>query len=96
MNSIIEKSTISVSELKDELKQILAKKPRVSGSGVEQGKLYITNQLQRVLAEAEKSMKQFKDEYLSVEHILLACYFDIRNRKIFKRKGVISILIENN
>ncbi len=72
MTSIIEKTIIPVSEMKDELQHMLAKKPRVSGSGVEQGKLYITNQLQRVLAEAESSMKQFKDEYLSVEHILLA------------------------
>jgi ATP-dependent Clp protease ATP-binding subunit ClpB len=89
MNSIIEKSTISVSELKDELKQILAKKPRVSGSGVEQGKLYITNQLQRVLAEAEKSMKQFKDEYLSVEHILLATVsLPSEIGKFLKAKGV--------
>ena len=89
MNSIIEKSTISVSELKGELQQILAKKPRVSGSGVEQGKLYITNQLQRVLAEAEKSMEQFKDEYLSVEHILLAtASLPSEIGKLLKAKGV--------
>ena len=89
MNSIIEKTTISVSELNDELQQILAKKPRVSGSGVEQGKLYITNQLQRVLAEAEKSMKQFKDEYLSVEHILLAtASLPSEIGKLLKAKGV--------
>ena len=89
MNSIIEKTTISVSELNDELQRILAKKPRVSGSGVEQGKLYITNQLQRVLAEAEKSMKQFKDEYLSVEHILLAtASLPSEIGKLLKAKGV--------
>ena len=73
ITSIIGKNPIlRVRDMKEELQQILAKKPRVTGSGVEQGKLYITNQLQRVLAEAEKSMKQFNDEYLSVEHILLA------------------------
>ena len=89
INSIIEKSTISVSELNNELQQILAKKPRVSGSGVEQGKLYITNQLQRVLAEAEKSMKQFKDEYVSVEHILLATVSLPSEIGVFlKEKGV--------
>ena len=66
------------------------RKPRVTGSGVEQGKLYITNDLQRVLAEAEKSMKQFNDEYLSVEHILLATVsLSIRNREmILKAKGI--------
>jgi ATP-dependent Clp protease ATP-binding subunit ClpB len=57
---------------KNELNIILSKKPQVSGSGVEQGKLYITAALQKVLAQAEKEMKQFEDDYLSVEHILLA------------------------
>jgi ATP-dependent Clp protease ATP-binding subunit ClpB len=89
MASIIEKTIIPVSEMKDELKNMLAKKPRVSGSGVEQGKLYITNQLQRVLAEAESSMKQFKDEYLSVEHILLATVtLPSEIGKFIKAKGV--------
>lgn len=39
---------------------------------MEQGKLYITASLQKVLAQAEKEMDQFEDEFLSVEHILLA------------------------
>ncbi|WP_415813002.1 ATP-dependent chaperone ClpB [Mesobacillus thioparans] len=56
----------------ENLNTILAKKPQVSGSGVEQGKLYITSTLQKVLAQGEKEMKQFEDEYLSVEHVLLA------------------------
>ncbi|MCQ6274323.1 ATP-dependent chaperone ClpB [Bacillus sp. V3B] len=72
ITSILEKANVQVVEIKGELQQNLLKKPRVSGSGVEQGKLYITNSLQRVLAESEKFMKQFNDDYLSVEHILLA------------------------
>lgn len=56
----------------EELNHILSKKPQVSGSGVEQGKLYITATLQKVLAQAEKEMKQFEDDYLSVEHVLLS------------------------
>lgn len=54
-----------------ELNVVLQKKPKVSGSGIEQGKLYITSKLQRLLAEAEKEMNQFQDEFLSVEHVLL-------------------------
>jgi ATP-dependent Clp protease ATP-binding subunit ClpB len=72
ITSILEKANVQVAEIKDELQRSLLKKPRVSGSGVEQGKLYITNSLQRVFAESEKFMKQFNDDYLSVEHILLA------------------------
>ena len=72
MISVLRKTTCKLEEVKNELQQMLMKKPRVSGSGNEQGKLYITSGLQRVLAEAETIMKRFSDEYLSVEHILLA------------------------
>ncbi|MEH7884442.1 ATP-dependent chaperone ClpB [Bacillus sp. JJ1609] len=63
---------IDIGKFKKELTKSLSKKPQVSGSGVEQGKLYITASLQKVLAQAEKEMDQFEDEFLSVEHVLLA------------------------
>nr|WP_286183309.1 ATP-dependent chaperone ClpB [Bacillus sp. ISL-55] len=63
---------LNLDNLKDALNLTLSKKPQVSGSGAEQGKLYITATLQKVLAQAEKEMKQFEDDYLSVEHVLLA------------------------
>jgi ATP-dependent Clp protease ATP-binding subunit ClpB len=63
---------LSIDKMKEELNISLSKKPQVMGSGVEQGKLYITSSLQRVLAQAEKEMEPFEDEFLSAEHILLA------------------------
>ncbi|MBT2659877.1 ATP-dependent chaperone ClpB [Bacillus sp. ISL-45] len=63
---------INLDHFREELNRSLSKKPQVSGSGAEQGKLYITAALQKVLAQAEKEMKQFEDDYLSVEHVLLA------------------------
>lgn len=63
---------ISTNQLKEDLTASLSKKPQVSGSGVEHGKLYITSSLQKVLAQAEKEMGLFEDEFLSVEHVLLA------------------------
>lgn len=63
---------INTNQLKEELTASLLKKPQVSGSGVEHGKLYITSSLQKVLAQAEKEMGLFEDEFLSVEHVLLA------------------------
>ena len=50
----------------------LSKLPRVTGSGTEQGKIYITQRLERVLNSAEERAKSLKDEYVSVEHLLLA------------------------
>ncbi|GAE45743.1 ClpB protein [Mesobacillus boroniphilus JCM 21738] len=63
---------LNLDNVKEALNLTLSKKPQVSGSGVEQGKLYISTTLQKVLALAEKEMKQFEDDYLSVEHVLLA------------------------
>ncbi|WP_423409700.1 ATP-dependent chaperone ClpB [Heyndrickxia sp. MSNUG] len=63
---------IEMGKLNNDLKIALDKKPQVSGSGVEQGKLYITAALQKVLAQAEKEMALLDDEFLSVEHVLLA------------------------
>ena len=63
---------LNLDHYKEELNHILSKKPQVSGSGAEQGKLYITATLQKVLAQAEKEMKQFEDDFLSVEHVLLS------------------------
>ncbi len=46
--------------------------PRVSGSGREAGKIYISPDLDKAFAEAEKQAERMKDEYVSVEHLLLA------------------------
>jgi ATP-dependent Clp protease ATP-binding subunit ClpB len=70
--AILEKAQLSSGDFTNDLNHILQKKPQVSGSGVEEGKLYITGKLQRLLAEAEREMKLFDDEFLSVEHVLLA------------------------
>ncbi|MCU9614770.1 AAA family ATPase [Caldibacillus lycopersici] len=72
VTSILEKLNVNIVDFSQELQRLLLQKPRVSGSGVEQGKLYVTNQLQKIVAEAEKHMASFQDEYLSVEHILIA------------------------
>ncbi|MGD0074674.1 MAG: ATP-dependent chaperone ClpB [Candidatus Binataceae bacterium] len=50
----------------------LDKIPRVSGSGADAGQAYVTQRLGRVLAHAEQEAGKLKDEYVSIEHILLA------------------------
>lgn len=70
--AILEKVHLPSQTFSDELNRLLKKKPQVSGSGIEQGKIYITNTLQKLITEAEKEMNLFQDEFLSVEHTLLA------------------------
>ena len=55
-----------------ELDRELHRRPKVSGQGAAPNQLAITAQLQQVFVDAEKQMKRLKDEYLSVEHVVLA------------------------
>ena len=50
------------------MKQALEKLPKVSGGG----QLYISNDLNKVLINAEDEAKSMGDEYVSVEHLFLA------------------------
>ncbi len=47
------------------------KLPKVSGGGREADKVYITQELDRALNAAEEAARAMKDEYISVEHLLL-------------------------
>jgi len=55
-----------------ELERELARRPKVAGPGAEPGKVYLSQRLSRVLVAAEKEARRLKDEYVSVEHLLLA------------------------
>ena len=50
----------------------LGRLPRVTGSGTEPGKIYVTARLNGLIAAAEDRAKRMKDEYVSVEHLFLA------------------------
>jgi len=54
------------------VKNQVAKLPGVTGPGREAGKIYISSDVDAVLTDAEKEAGRMKDEYVSVEHILLA------------------------
>ncbi len=69
---LFKKMDIPLESMRQRLEEGLNRKPRVSGPGVEPGKIYITNRLNRLLTEAQEQAKRLKDEYVSVEHILLA------------------------
>ena len=45
--------------------------PKVSGSGRESGKIYVSQEVDKALQAAEQEARAMKDEYISVEHILL-------------------------
>jgi ATP-dependent Clp protease ATP-binding subunit ClpB len=45
---------------------------RVAGGATEAGKMYVTHRLQSLLVAAEDEAKRLKDDYVSVEHLVLA------------------------
>jgi len=69
---LLTRMDVPVTALKSALEQALERRPRVSGPGVEPGKIYVTQRLQKLFVQAEDEAKRLKDEYISVEHLTLA------------------------
>ena len=65
---ILQKLGVNLQTIARELADLVAKLPKVQG----QAELYISPSLNRILEEAFKEADQFKDEYVSTEHLLLA------------------------
>ena len=58
--------------LKAAVKAEIQRLPKVSGSGREPDKVYVSRDVDRTLTQADKIADQMKDEFLSVEHLFLA------------------------
>src|SRR5881409_2084193 len=69
---LLEQAGISVTSVSGALEQALAKVPQVQGAGAGPGQIHLTSRLSQVLTRAEQEMRGLRDEYLSVEHVLLA------------------------
>jgi ATP-dependent Clp protease ATP-binding subunit ClpB len=63
---------IAPSAVRERVAEELARLPQVSGPGAGAQQVYITQRLVRLLTQAEDEAKALKDEYVSVEHLLLA------------------------
>lgn len=73
--AILRKAEVDVDRLKRRVEQDLERLPRVSGTGGSD-QVYVTGRLNRVLSQAETEAKRLKDDYVSVEHLLLAMLDD--------------------
>ncbi|HTN42494.1 MAG TPA: ATP-dependent chaperone ClpB [Nitrospiria bacterium] len=66
---LLKKLGVDPEVLRKELQQNLNERPRVTGSGL--GQLYATPRLNQAFDQAQTEAAQLRDEYISVEHILL-------------------------
>jgi ATP-dependent Clp protease ATP-binding subunit ClpB len=69
---LLEAAGAEVSALRQRLEEQLGQRPRVSGPGAQPGQVMITQRLARLIDAAEREAGRLKDEYISVEHLLLA------------------------
>ena len=74
--AILLKAQINAEGVHGRLVQELERSPKVTTSSVVADQVYITPRLQRLLASAEDEAKRLKDEYVSVEHVVLAAIED--------------------
>lgn len=92
-NSLIREllKKMGVSEnFEDAIRNIISRKPRMSGGTRPNDSIYVSQDVDLVLNNAEKIALKMKDEYVSVEHIMLSL-FDYANselKEIFKTYGI--------
>ena len=88
---ILKKAGAAVADVQARVEQELASRPHVSGD-TEMGKIYVTQALNELLVRAEDHAKRLTDEYVSVEHFLLAMTDSAASRTkayaILKEAGV--------
>ena len=65
----------------NELEKYIKNMPKITGMAREEGRIYVSQDVDEVLVNAEKIAKNMQDEYVSVEHIMLAI-FDKPNKNI--------------
>ena len=84
-NGLIPQLFESIGADSESVKNVLLQKisalPKVTGSGREANTVYISQAVDKCLNEAEKTAKQMRDDFVSVEHIVLAL-FDTANNNI--------------
>ena len=87
---LLKKITANVDNIEEQVKQKIETKPQVTGSARPSDSMYVSQDVDIVLTEAEKIAKKMKDEYVSVEHIMISL-IDNANRElkeIFRTYGI--------
>ncbi len=72
IGQLLTKLDIDINQFNLKLNQLIESIPRVTGPGRESGKIYVSQDVDRVLADSENQAARMKDEYVSVEHIFIS------------------------
>ncbi len=97
---LLEKIGIATTAVENAIANELAKIPAVTGAG-SSGQIYMSPRLGQIFVKAKDEAEQFKDEYVSVEHLLLAMVADgsdaiasLLNGFGINREKLLSVLTE--
>ena len=88
--SLLDRMQVDTDALKRGAEEALTRISSVTGPGREAGKIYISQETDRLMTAAGKYAKQMNDEYISVEHLFLAM-LDSRDytlQDLFRRYNV--------
>jgi ATP-dependent Clp protease ATP-binding subunit ClpB len=69
---LLSAADIDLNGLRGDLQRELERRPKVSGPGAQPGQVSVTRRLANLLEAAEREAKRLKDEYVSVEHLVMA------------------------
>jgi len=83
--ALLEGAGLALPAVRQATEQALAKLPQVQGGGAGPEQVHIATRLNQVLNRAEDEQKSLKDDFLSVEHVLLAM---AQEGGVFKKLGV--------
>jgi len=87
--SVLTRAGVDVDAVKSSLEQELDRLPKVSVPAGPPDQIYVTTRLNRLLGGAEDEAKKLKDEYISIEHVLLTALDDSGAAgRILKRSGL--------
>ena len=87
ISNLVKKSGASIENIKQQTEQAISSLPKVSG--MQADKLYLSRELDAAFTEAEAQAKKMKDEFVSVEHLMLALFAkgDMKVKDIFRNAG---------
>ncbi len=74
-SNIFSKAGVSLAKLRDRTEEFIRNQPKVSGSS---SSIYLGRSLDALLDRAEEYRQQYKDEFISIEHLLLGFAKDSR------------------
>ncbi|PNW58575.1 UNVERIFIED_CONTAM: ATP-dependent chaperone ClpB [Euhalothece sp. KZN 001] len=85
-SSVFSKADVSVQRLRDRADEFIAQQPKISNTG---GSIYLGRSLDTLLDRAEKFRQSLEDEYISIEHLILAFADDDRfGKALYKEFGL--------